>query len=349
MAAASSTLETSLDLCLSQSEGDFPSVLGEVVRAGLTRHPKSLPPWLFYDEAGSLLFDRITELPEYYLTRIERGIFQAYAPEMIEAAADGQRLRIVELGAGSADKTRLILAAAADRQPELCYCPVDVSDTALEAAQDRLARELPQVQVEPLVEDYTRSLNLGPSVDGERRLVLFIGSSIGNFLPEEALQLLSRLRAALAPGDSLLLGVDLAPNMVSGQASAPNGKSETRLIAAYDDAEGVTAGFNKNLLVRLNRELGADFDLESFEHRIRWNRRQSRIEMHLESIRAQTVRLARLGIEVAFAEGETIHTENSYKYAPGEAERLLRASGLTPAQCWNDPDAWFAVHLATVL
>ena len=314
------------------------SPVAEAVRNGLTSTPKTLPPWLFYDHEGSLLFEEITRLPEYYLTRIERGIFLSDASEMIALAAGDDRLRLVELGAGSADKTRLLLAAANEFQGQVCYQPVDVSESALTAARLRLESELPEVIVEPQVCDYTHSLRLEPCSDDEKRLVLYIGSSIGNFLPEEAMELLCGLRAALSPGDSLLLGVDLAPT--------DGAKSVDSLIAAYDDAQGVTAKFNKNMLVRLNRELGSDFDLESFRHRIRWNSDHSRIEMHLESMRAQRVRIPSLDMEVEFAEGETIHTENSYKYRLGEVERILDTAGFRAPQRWRDEDGWFAVYLA---
>jgi L-histidine N-alpha-methyltransferase len=321
------------------TETQLESPIGAIVRQGLSQTRKQLPPWLFYDEAGSLLFDRITTLPEYYLTRIEREIFSSEAAEMIALAAGDGRLRVVELGAGSADKTRLLLAAATDFQGRVCYQPVDVSETALDIARVRLEQELPEVTVEPQVCDYTRELHLAPCAEDEKRLVLFIGSSIGNFVPDDALQLLSSLHSSLEPGDSLLLGIDLAP--------AAGGKSEEALKAAYDDAEGVTGSFNLNMLVRLNRELGADFDLDAFRHRIRWNHEESRIEMHLESLRPQTVKIASLDMEVEFAEGETIHTENSYKYQLGQMENLLDAAGFVNPQRWRDANGWFAVYLAT--
>ncbi len=303
------------------------------VREGLASCPKRLPPWLFYDEAGSQLFDQITELPEYYLTRTERSILAADAGAMIARAAAGDRLRITELGAGSADKTRLLLDAAVLRQGPLVYEPVDVSATALSAAQERLERELPQVLVAPQVVDYTESFALEVPTPDERRLVVYIGSSIGNFEPEESALLLNRIAAVLRRGDALLLGVDLV-------------KSADALLAAYDDAEGVTAAFNSNLLVRLNRELSADFDLDAFTHRAVWNAADSRIEMHLVSERAQTVRLAALDMTVDFHRGESIHTENSYKYEPGQAEALLDAAGFTPNMTWTDRRGWFAVCLA---
>lgn len=295
--------------------------------------PKWLPSWLFYDPAGSRLFDQITELPEYYLTRTERSILAARAEEIIGRAAESEALRLVELGAGSADKTRLLLAAAVDRQDTVFYEPVDVSASALDEAQERIEREIPGVLVTPRVLDYTRGMELDPASPGERRLVLYIGSSIGNFEPEEAAKLLKNVRAALGPGDSLLLGVDLA-------------KDEAALLSAYDDAAGVTAEFNLNVLTRLNRELGANFDLEAFVHRAVWNPERSRMEMHLQSRRAQTVRIPALEMDVAFAAGETIHTENSYKYRPGQAEDMLSGAGFAPDASWTDEQGRFLVCLA---
>ena len=262
------------------------------VREGLRSRPKRLPPWLFYDEAGSRLFEEITELPEYYLTRTELGIFTAHAPEMIATAAGDERLRIAELGAGSAHKTRLLLAAAVERQRTVLYEPVDVSASALDAARERIEGEILGATVSAQHLDYTQGLKLEPAGNGERRLVLYIGSSIGNFEPHEAKRLLDRVRAGLKPGDGLLLGVDLM-------------KDEATLLAAYNDAAGVTAKFNMNLLVRLNRELGGDFDPEGFGHRAIWNEAESRIEMHLESRTEQQARLAALDFEVEFAPGET--------------------------------------------
>jgi dimethylhistidine N-methyltransferase len=311
--------------------------VASAVRQGLAARPKRLPAWLFYDADGSLLFDKITELPEYYLTRTERGIFSAHAGDIVAQAAqcDGNeplRLRIAELGAGSADKTRLLLKAAAGRQGTLLYEPVDVSSSALQSARARIEGEIPGVHVLPRVMDYTRGLDLYPAAQGERRLVLYIGSSIGNFEPYQAHTVLEIIRAGLEPGDALLLGVDLR-------------KDEATLLAAYDDAAGVTARFNLNLLARLNRELGADFDLENFSHRAVWNPAESRIEMHLESSTDQRVKLPALDLEVDFGAGERIHTENSYKYAPGQAESMLSAAGFHPEFTWTDERGWFAVCL----
>jgi len=320
------------------AELDIQERVAAAAREGLTSQPKRLPPWLFYDEEGSQLFDAITELEEYYLTRTERCILARNAEEMIAAAAGspsgGQaRLRIAELGAGSAEKTRVLLRAAVDRQRSVIYEPIDVSSTALDGARERIEREIPGVHVISRVTDYTHGPGLHlDACYGERRLVLYIGSSIGNFEPADAERLLRRVRAGLAPGDGLLLGVDLV-------------KDESLLLAAYDDAAGVTAAFNRNILTRLNRELSADFDPQAFAHRALWNPAASRIEMHLESRRAQRIHLAAADLEVDFAEGETIHTENSYKFEPGQAEDLLAAAGFAPAGRWTDPSEWFAVYL----
>jgi dimethylhistidine N-methyltransferase len=317
--------------------------LATAVRDGLTARPKRLPPWLFYDEAGSRLFEEITERPEYYPTRTERAILAAHAQRIVALAAqpthfrpagnNPPRLRITELGAGSADKTRLLLAAAVARQGMAVYEPVDVSPSALDAARERIEREIAGVAVFPRVMDYTYEFDLSPT--GDRRLVLYIGSSIGNFDPWQAAELLSGVRSGLKSGDGFLLGVDLV-------------KNQATLLAAYDDVAGVTADFNLNLLTRLNRELGADFDLDSFEHRAIWNAPESRIEMHLESRIAQRVWLDALDLAVDFAAGETIHTENSYKYRPGQAETMLTAAGFAPVETWTDAQGWFAVCLGRV-
>lgn len=307
--------------------------MAAAVSEGLCSRPKWLPPWLFYDAAGSRLFEQITELPEYYVTRTEHGILQARAEEIIARAAEQDALRIVELGAGSASKTSLLLSAAVTRQDTVIYEPVDVSATALEGAQERIEREIPGVLVCPRVADYTRDFNLDAPFYGERRMVLYIGSSIGNFEPHDAEKLLRNVRAALGPKDTLLLGVDLV-------------KDQRILQAAYDDRAGVTAAFNLNMLSRLNRELGATFDVGTFAHRARWNAQHSRMEMHLESLGTQRVDIPALDLRLHFTKGETIHTENSYKYKPGQAEATLAAAGFEPVQTWKDEREWFAVCLA---
>jgi dimethylhistidine N-methyltransferase len=314
------------------------TAVASAAREGLSARSKRLPPWLFYDHDGSYLFEQITQLPEYYLTRIEREIFAANAAEIIAQAAQADdsepaRLRIAELGAGSADKTRLLLKAAVNRQATLLYEPVDVSASALEAARVRIEFEIPGVRVAPRILNYMHGLDLKPSGPGERRMVLYIGSSIGNFEPHQAAQILDIIRAGLEPGDTLLLGVDLK-------------KDEATLLAAYNDPAGITARFNLNMLARLNRELAADFDLGAFAHRAVWNPAESRIEMHLESLTDQRVKVPALDLEVSFADGERMHTENSYKYTPGQAETMLAKAGFIPESTWTDSRGWFAVCLA---
>jgi dimethylhistidine N-methyltransferase len=322
---------TTTSLPLSSVQID--SQISAAVSEGLLSRPKWLPSWLFYDAAGSRLFDQITELPEYYVTRTERSILTDRAGEIVERAAGRETLRIVELGAGSCDKTRLLLRTAVDRQDTVVYEPLDVSASALMEAQERLESEISGVLVSPRVVDYTRDFTLEPPYDGERRLVLYIGSSIGNFEPDEAQRLLENLRAALVPGDALLLGVDMV-------------KARDTLLRAYDDAAGVTAAFNLNILARINRELGADFDLEAFTHRAVWNRWRSRIEMHLGNQLPQTVHIPALDLRLEFEAGETIHTENSYKYQPGQVETMLSATGFAPEETWTDDRGWFSVCLA---
>ena len=309
--------------------------VAQAVRRGLTARPKRLPPWLFYDEAGSALFERITELPEYALTRVERELLRSHAGEMVRLAADGERLRVVELGAGSAEKTRLLLAAAVAVQGGVVYEPVDVSVTALEAACARLQAEVPGVETRPVVADYTAGWR--PEACEERTLLTWIGSSIGNFEPGEATAMLARMGAGMKAGDGLLLGLDLGPTDC--------GKSVEMLLAAYDDAAGVTAEFNRNVLRRVNRELGGDFDVEAFRHVALWNEAESRMEMHLESEREQRVRVEGLGLEVEFAAGERLHTENSYKYRVAQAEGLMAEAGFWPVGRWVDGDGWFALML----
>jgi dimethylhistidine N-methyltransferase len=304
--------------------------IAEDVRLGLTASPKRLPPRLFYDARGSELFEEITRLPEYYLTRTERSILERNAADIVSAA--GANVKLVELGAGSASKTCILIAALLRRQMRLEYFPLDVSPAALEEAQRQLRREFKNLFVRPLVSDYTADISVIRGISG-RKLVLYIGSSIGNFEPDEAESLLHQLRRSLAVGDALLLGTDMR-------------KSESVLLAAYDDAQGVTAAFNRNVLARINRELGGAFNLDLFRHVAVWNPEQSRIEMHLESRCAQTAAIKALGVTLRFAPGERIHTENSYKYTPGMIASLLEAGGFTLEHTWSDERGWFTVHLA---
>jgi L-histidine Nalpha-methyltransferase len=320
-------------------EGAYTSLGSEVYR-GLTSRPRTLSPWLFYDQEGSHLFEQITELDEYYLTRTERGIFQANADAIIAAAAAPtphglQRdLTVIELGAGTATKTGLLLEAAVRRQEAVTYYGIDVSESALHQAHQNLTAAIPGVTFESRVGDYTEGLGEIPA-DGTRRLVLYIGSSLGNFEPTDASQLLRDIRNQLAPGDMLLLGVDMVKDIPT-------------LIAAYDDQRGITAAFNRNMLARINRELGADFDLKKFRHKVRWNGERSRIEMHLESLMAHEASIPSLDLSLTFRRGETIHTENSYKFTIDSAHHLLAQAGFTVVENWTDPRRWFGVFLARV-
>jgi dimethylhistidine N-methyltransferase len=307
---------------------ELPEIASAVLE-GLTSFPKWLPPKLFYDREGSLLFERITELPEYYLTRTERAILSEYADEIISAAGNPEAL--VELGAGSASKTTLLLDAAVEASGQAHYIPIDISGAALRDAQSRIRSICCGVNVQPIHAEYATGLSRVPRLAG-RKLVLFIGSSIGNFELFEAARLLADIRRSLSAGDAVLLGTDMR-------------KSLDLLIPAYDDAQGVTAAFNKNLLRRINRELGASFKLSTFAHRIRWNQEQSRIEMHLESRRDQSVPIDLLDIMVSFRKGETIHTENSTKFSMGMVDRIVNNAGLCREHTWFDQQKWFGVHL----
>jgi len=305
---------------------------------GLTSTPKTLPPWLFYDEKGSQLFEEITALPEYYLTRTERALFAAHADEIfLELIAS---LTVIELGAGTATKTGILLNALTRFQQGVLYQPIDISPSALFEAHT-LEADIPGLTVLPQTANYITDPIHIHREPGHKVIALYIGSSIGNFSPAEARAILLKLRAQLQPGDALLLGTDLAPS--------PS-KSVEALLAAYDDAAGVTASFNRNILARLNRELDANFDLSRFAHRARWNSNESRIEMHLESTCSQTVQIpansACPALTLHFAPGETIHTENSYKFTSASIASLLADAHFTPARRFTDPANLFAVTLA---
>ena len=298
------------------------------VTSGLTNSLRRLPAYLFYDQRGSTLFEAITRLPEYYLTRTEQEIFAARADELARRVEGASC--VLELGAGTAAKTRLLLEALLARQRELPYVAIDVSESALVAATRQLA--YPGLTVRTLVGRYETALKEAARLRG-RKLALFIGSSIGNYYPPEAIALLTRLRRALAPGDHLLLGADLQ-------------KDESVLLPAYDDPAGVTAEFNRNILAHVNRLFGGDFELPAFRHVALWNGDASRMEMHLESSRPQRVSLPELELTLDFESGDRIHTENSYKLTQAVQEQLLRAAGFEPEVAWLDGRGWFAVHLA---
>lgn len=308
------------------------SPIAEDVLLGLSAPRKHLPPKLFYDAAGSSLFERITETPEYYLTRTERSILREYAPEIAEEA--GANLTLVEMGAGSASKTRVLIEAILRRQLRLSFYPVDVSPAALRDALAGLNGDYPNLQVSPLVADYNQHMPQLKTLPG-RKLALFIGSTIGNFEPDEAIKFLTRLCQSLAPGDAVLVGFDMR-------------KDGNILDAAYNDAQGITAQFNKNMLARINRELGGQFDLRTFSHVAFWNDALSRMEIYLESRKAQSVWVQDLGRAFHFAHGERIHTENSYKFSEASIAHTVRESGLRIERSWTDSRHWFSEVLARV-
>lgn len=305
-------------------ETDF----AQEVLEGLCRQPRRLSPKLFYDRRGSELFEAITETPEYYPTRTELALLEQHADEMAELL--GRDALLIELGSGSSRKIRLLLDA-------LCpaaYMPVDISRDFLIDAANELAVDFPGLEVHATCADYSVGFELPWRPHGMPRAAFFPGSSIGNFEPLQAQQLLGHVARALGKGGHLLIGVDLK-------------KSPDILNAAYNDAEGLTAEFNLNLLVRINRELGADFIIDNFHHQAFYNAAEGRVEMHLISHCPQWVEVA--GIQHQFATGEGIHTENSYKYSLDGFHRLAAAAGFEPVKVWTDKEDLFSVHCLRVL
>jgi L-histidine Nalpha-methyltransferase len=286
------------------------------VIVGLTATPKRLPPKYFYDSAGSALFDRITRLPEYYLTRSELGILRDHASAIASLFPPGCAL--IEFGSGSSRKARILLGAAATVE---AYVPVDISGDFLRRDAAQLRCDFPHLSIYPLVADFTQPFGLAPAIASLPRVGFFPGSTIGNFEPRQAAEFLRHAGKMLGAGSLLVIGVDLI-------------KDAEILYRAYNDAAGVTAQFNRNLLARINRELGADFNLAAFQHRAFYNGGQHRIEMHLASTRRQTVRVGGMAIE--FRAGETIHTENSYKYTIDSFQALAAGSGWSPLKDWTD-------------
>jgi L-histidine N-alpha-methyltransferase len=295
---------------------------------GLRAKPKDIPPKWFYDDRGSQLFDDITRLPEYYPTRCERAILEARAAEIASVTrAD----TLVELGSGTSDKTRILLDALRDAGTITRFVPFDVSEQTLRDAADAIGREYPTVQVHAVVGDFERHLSRIPG--GGRRVVAFLGGTIGNFEGRERGEFLRAIADGLGRNDHLLLGLDLV-------------KDIDRLEAAYDDSQGVTAAFNKNLLAVMNRELDADFDEARFAHVAVFEKDTSQIEMRLRAIEPHTVRVATLGLDVAFETGEEMRTEVSAKFTREQVVDELRGAGLRIAHWWTDPDDDFALLLA---
>jgi L-histidine Nalpha-methyltransferase len=301
----------------------------DAVLAGLGRRQKALPCRYLYDARGAALFDAICELPEYYLTRTERAILQEYAGEIASLA--GLRAQLVEFGSGAIRKVRILLRAL---EKPAAYVAIDISREQLRAAADELAAAFPGLDIMAVCADYTRPLDPEalPAAPG-RRLGFFPGSTIGNFTPAEAVEFLAGSRRVLGPDGAMLVGVDLA-------------KDRARLDAAYNDAQGVTAAFNLNLLLRINRELGADFDLDRFAHDAFYNEAAGRIEIYIKSLADQIVTVA--GRAIRFAAGERIHTEDSCKYTIDGFRRLAARAGFRPVRTWTDKDRLFSVHFLAV-
>lgn len=304
--------------------------LAEDVRSGLAAHPKRFLPKYFYDELGSQLFDAICLLPEYYLTRAENEILERYADE-IAASVRGQKT-LMEMGSGSAWKTRLVIEALLREQTELLFVPVDISQTALENSSRILLQSYPRLKIEAYAADYFAGLAELAKKDSGPTLALFLGSNISNFDQDEALRFLRALRAVLKEGDALLLGADLK-------------KDPAVLEAAYNDALGVTAAFNLNVLARINRELGANFDLHAFRHKAFYNEAMGRIEIYIESLQEQKVFIRSLDLEAEFRAGELIHTENSYKYDLSDIAELARTTGFKCTRTWLDSSERFSSNL----
>jgi len=294
---------------------------------GLSARQKTLPCRYLYDERGSELFEQITRLPEYYPTRTETGILEAHVAEIAGDGGEGQAL--VEFGSGSSRKTEILLEAMPDL---LAYLPIDVSDSALDEAQCRLAARFPVLDIRPIHGDFSRNVKLPADLRFSRKIGFFPGSTIGNLNRGEARRLLESFRKILSPHGRLIVGVDLL-------------KSEETLRLAYDDPAGVTGAFNLNMLARINQAFGPAFPLDAFRHEARFNRQKCRIEMHLVSTRDHSVDL--LGHRFTFRRGETIHTENSHKYTIDGFRTLARSAGWSPERVWTDADGLFSVHELT--
>ncbi|MBY8828804.1 L-histidine N(alpha)-methyltransferase [Hephaestia mangrovi] len=292
---------------------------------GLARRPRAIPARWFYDRRGSELFEQITELPEYYPTRTEMAILEQACPEVAEIAGTGRA--VVEFGSGSSTKTPILLRAASPS----AYVPIDISGDFLRASSKQLSHAFPDLLVLPFEADFMRPLTLPRTIVDTPKLGFFPGSTIGNMIPLMAVDLLRTMRASLGVGAMLLIGMDRI-------------KDPGVLVPAYDDAAGVTAAFNMNLLDRINRELDGTIPLEAFRHRAIWNDDRARIEMHLEATEKADFTVD--GRAFSIAEGETIHTENSHKYGPRDARILLRSGGWTPIAEWTDAKDRFALYLA---
>jgi L-histidine N-alpha-methyltransferase len=309
---------------------DLSAEFGRDVAAGLTAAPKRLSCRYFYDSEGSRLFEAICALPEYYLTRAETAILRDHVRDV--AADFPGDVTVIELGSGSAKKTRLLLEALRHGRRQVRYVPIDICRLVLEESAAELLRLFPGLDIVAVAAEYHEGLRQLRRESSAPKLVLWLGSNMGNFERTAASVFLRRVRDTLQAGDRVLVGVDLR-------------KDPTVLEAAYDDAAGVTAAFNRNLLARINRELDGNFDLSAFQHRALYDADQGRIEMYLVSTRSQRVSIGQLGLEVTFAAGEQVHTENSYKYSLPEMEAVAGAAGLCTERCWQDAEGRFSLHV----
>lgn len=300
------------------------------VYKGLSSHPKTLSPKYFYDRTGSKLFEDICELPEYYVTRTERTILKKYAQEIVNQTSNHTTL--VELGSGNSSKTRLVIEALLKRSKKLHYIPIDFSKNILVESAKTLLRKYPGLKITAYVSDYHTALNALKQKNIERKLILFLGSSIGNFDKNEGINFLKKTRETMNGKDRLLIGMDLL-------------KDKDILEPAYDDAQGVTANFNLNLLERINHQLQGDFDLTKFHHKAFFNESRDRVEMHIESTAKQNVTIGKLHQEFHFEKGETIHTESSYKYSMEQIKQLAEQGRFEVEKSWFDDKKWFSVNL----
>jgi dimethylhistidine N-methyltransferase len=327
-------------LTIHRLEGDVETnSFAQDVRQGLKERPRTLLPKYFYDDLGSKLFEAICSLPEYYLTRAEAEILRTNSKEIIDAI-DGPA-RLLELGSGSAEKTRYLIEALLRRQSRLEYLPVDISEVSLDRSSAELLRAYPQLEITAFAADYFTALDqiarsAASRRERERTIAVFLGSNIGNFDPGEAADFLRKVRRVLRVGDSLLLGADLK-------------KSADVLVPAYDDALGVTSAFNRNLLARINRELEGDFDVKMFDHLAIYNEELGRMEIYLVSRAPQTVRIRAIDLEVHFERGEAIHTENSYKFDLDQLPAFGRQSGFDLVKTWLDSARRFSFNLFKAL
>lgn len=326
---SSAALQSRLSLAVTPPTVHAPDFAGDV-REGLSAHPKYLRPMYFYDERGSQLFEQICELPEYYVTRTEHAILMQCAGEI--ARFSGGDMALVEFGSGSSTKTRLLIEALLARQGSLRYLPIDISSTILVESAHRLLTEYPRLTIQAHAAEYRAGIERLSDERLGRKIIVFMGSNLGNFDSLDALEFLGNIRRQMGNLDYFLMGNDLA-------------KDEAVLIPAYDDAQGITAAFNLNILARINHELGGDFDTDAFTHLALYNRAKSRVEMHLKSLRHQDVTVRALSQVFRFGKGETIHTENSYKYSIGQLDTMFRATGLRLVRRWLDDRGWFSVNL----